>query len=152
MSSRFVFLVGLVACLSVGCRDQGAVKLTFSFPNFKPGCIRVSVKDAQGAGEERSTELQEQLAGKKRGEQVTVAVFPEDGWGSTLAVTATAFEQQCSQGPEFVVSNSVDVGRGVAPVELKLEAVDGDDDGYVSVATGGTDCDDGEATVRPGQV
>nr|AYM53320.1 lipoprotein [Cystobacter fuscus] len=152
MSSRFLLLVGLVACLSVGCRDQGAVKLTISFPNFKPGCIRVSVKDAQGAGEERSTELQEQLVGKKRGEQVTVAAFREEGWGPTLTVTATAFEQQCSQGPEFVASNSVNVGRGVAPVELKLEAVDGDDDGYVSVATGGTDCDDGEATVRPGQV
>ncbi|WNG22512.1 hypothetical protein F0U63_45325 [Cystobacter fuscus] len=112
----------------------------------------MSVKDAQGAGEERSTELQEQLAEKKRGEKVTVAAFREEGWGSRLTITATAFEQKCSEGPEFVASDSVNVGRGVAPVELTLEAVDGDNDGYVSQASGGTDCNDDEATVRPGQV
>ncbi|EPX61345.1 hypothetical protein D187_001128 [Cystobacter fuscus DSM 2262] len=151
MSSRLVLLVGLVACLSIGCRDQGAVKLTISFPNFKPGCIRVSVKDAQGAGEERSMELQEQLAGKKRGEKVTVAAFREEGWGSILTVTATAFEQQCSDKPVFTASDSVDVGRGVSSAALTLVADDTDEDGYVSKASGGTDCNDGEATVHPGQ-
>nr|AYM53339.1 hypothetical protein [Cystobacter ferrugineus]AYM53398.1 hypothetical protein [Cystobacter velatus] len=127
------------------------MKLTISFPNFKPGCIRVSVKDAQGTGEERSTELREQLTGKKRGEKVTVAAFREEGWGSTLTVTATAFEQQCSQGPEFTASDSVDVGRGVSSAALTLVADDADDDGYVSKASGGTDCNDDEATVHPGQ-
>nr|AYM53283.1 hypothetical protein [Cystobacter fuscus] len=111
----------------------------------------MSVKDAQGAGEERSTELQEQLVGKKRGEKVTVAAFREEGWGPTLTVTATAFEQKCGQGPEFVASDSVDVGRGVSSAALTLVADDADDDGYVSKASGGTDCNDGEATVHPGQ-
>ncbi|HEX8539780.1 MAG TPA: putative metal-binding motif-containing protein, partial [Cystobacter sp.] len=127
------------------------MKVTISFPNFKPGCIRVSVKDAQGAGEERSTELQEQLKEKKRGEKVTVAAFREEGWGSTLTVTATAFEQKCSEGPEFTASDSVTVDRGVSSAALTLVADDADNDGYVSKASGGTDCNDGEATVHPGQ-
>jgi hypothetical protein len=152
MSSRLVLLVGLLACIGIGCRDQGAVKLTLSFPNFKPGCIQVSVKDAQGAGEERTIELQEQLAGKKRGGQVTVAAFREEGWGSTLTVTATAFERQCSGKPVFTTTDSVSVGRGISSAELTLVADDTDDDGYVSVATGGTDCDDRETEVNPGQV
>ncbi|WNG31785.1 hypothetical protein F0U62_29400 [Cystobacter fuscus] len=100
----------------------------------------------------RTSEIQEVLAGKKRGEQVTVAVLPaKEGWGPTITVTAEAFEQQCSGRPVFTASDSVSVGRGYSSMALTLLANDADEDGYVSMATGGTDCNDGEAAVHPGQ-
>lgn len=151
MSSRLILLVGLMACTVVGCREQGAVKLTVSFPKFKPGCIRVSIKDAQNTGEERTVELKEELSGKKRGESVKVAAFREEGWGETLTVTASGFEQQCSEKAVYTTSASVTVGKGIAESELTLVAEDMDEDGYVSVATGGTDCQDDVSAVNPGR-
>ncbi|EPX57216.1 hypothetical protein D187_006970 [Cystobacter fuscus DSM 2262] len=155
MFSRLVLLVGLMACMGVGCRNEGegGVKLTISFPNFKPGCIRVTVKDKQGVGGERTSEIQHALAGKKRGEQVKVAVLPaKEGWGPTITITAEAFEQQCSDRPVFTTSDSINVGQGYSSMALTLVADDADEDGYVSKVTGGTDCNDDEAAVHPGQM
>src|SRR5512141_689436 len=58
MPPRLLLLIALLALPGTGCRDNdGAVKLTVSYSGFKPGCIRVGVKDAQGVGEPRTTEL-----------------------------------------------------------------------------------------------
>nr|AYM53414.1 lipoprotein [Melittangium lichenicola] len=151
MSSRLLFLAGLLACIGAGCQDQQGTKLVLSFPNFKPGCIRVSVKDAQGAGSELTKELQESLATKTSGGQLVVAVLFQEGWGERLTFTATAFEQTCGAGPEFTTEKTVDVGRSGTEVRLTFEARDGDGDGYVSQENGGSDCADDEATVNPGR-
>ncbi|ATB27279.1 hypothetical protein MEBOL_000717 [Melittangium boletus DSM 14713] len=127
------------------------MKLTVSYSGFKPGCIRVSVKDAEGAGEERTTEL----AGKGAvtGGSVTVAAFREAGWSNRLTVTAEAFEKVCTAGDSRVATDTrtVTVGKGqVANETLKLEAIDQDGDGYVSWDNaGGHDCDDTTASVNP---
>jgi len=143
MPPRLPLLVPLLALLVTGCRsNDGAVKLTVSYSGFKPGCIRVGVKDAQGTGEPRTTELSGK--GAPTGGTVTVAAFREAGWSTTLTVTAEAFETDCSATAVATTSETVTVNPGdVAEKELKLAATDNDQDGYVSNATpGGTDCDD----------
>src|SRR6218665_287628 len=152
MPPRLVLLVGLLAL--TGCRNntEGAVKLTVTYSGFKPGCLRVSVKDAEGAGEERTTEL----AGKGAvtGGAVTVAAFREAGWSNRLTVTAKAFEKLCTAGDTGVATDTktVTVDKGqIAEETLTLEAIDQDGDGYVSWDNaGGHDCDDTTASVNPG--
>ncbi|MFY0571689.1 MopE-related protein [Archangium lansingense] len=150
MPPRLLNLVGLLALIGLGCRNNdGAVKLTVSYSGFKPGCIRVGVQDAQGAGEPRTTELAGK--GEVTGGTVTVAAFRESGWGTTLTATAEAFETQCSGTPVVTTSETVTVAQGeVAEKELKLAATDADGDGYVSQSTGGTDCDDSSSGLHPG--
>jgi hypothetical protein len=150
MSPRFLFLAGLLAFLGTGCRnDDGAVKLTVSYSGFKPGCIRVGVKDAQGLGEARTTELAGK--GEATGGAVTVAAYRESGWSTTLEVMAEAFETECAGTPVVTTTGTVTVDKGqIAEHELKLAATDADQDGYVSRTTGGSDCDDSSAPVHPG--
>lgn len=147
--TRVLFLVGLLA-LS-GCRNgnDGAVKLTVAYSGFKPGCLRVGVKDARGAGEERTTELAGK--GEATGGTVTVAAFRESGWSTTLTVSASAFEKECQGTPVTTVTDTVTVNPGtVVPKSLALTATDADHDGYVSGSSGGTDCDDSNAAIHPG--
>jgi hypothetical protein len=150
MSPRLALFVGFLALLGTGCRNNdGAVKLIVSYSGFKPGCIRAWVQDAQSPGAPRTMEL----AGKGdfKGGAVTVAAYREAGWGTTLRVTAEAFETGCTGTPVTTSSETVDVTPGeVAEKELKLTATDADEDGYVSRATGGTDCDDGNKEWNPG--
>ncbi|PTL82897.1 putative metal-binding motif-containing protein [Vitiosangium sp. GDMCC 1.1324] len=150
MSPRLLLLAGLLAFIGTGCRNNdGAVKLIVSYSGFKPGCLRVGVKDAEGAGEARTTELAGK--GEVTGGTVTVAAYRESGWSNTLTVTAEAFEQKCEGSPVVTATETVTVGRGdVAEKELKLEASDADQDGYVSKSTGGSDCDDNSIEVHPG--
>nr|AYM53206.1 hypothetical protein [Melittangium boletus] len=152
MSARILLLVGLLALPGIGCRDKGALKVTISFPDFKPGCLRVSIRDALGASDERTTELTSGLAEKKAGEQVTVAAWREAGWSNSLSVTALAYERSCEGTPVDTQSTTVNVEDGrVAEAELRLVARDADGDGYVAASTNGTDCDDTQDTVHPGQ-
>lgn len=150
MFPRLVLLAGLLSLLTTGCRnDEGAVKLTVTYSGFRPGCIRVGVKDAQGLGEARTTELAGK--GEPTGGSVTLAAYRESGWGTTLAVTAEAFETQCSGTPVVTSTGTVTVNKGqTAEQELTLTASDLDQDGYVSRTSGGTDCDDTRAPVHPG--
>lgn len=149
MLQRVLLLVGLLTL--IGCKDghEGAVKLTVSYSGFKPGCIRVGVKDEGGAGEERTTEL----AGKgtAKGGQVTVAAFREAGWGPHLLLTAQAFETECTGTPVTTATQSVKVDKAaVAELELTLSGTDADEDGYVARGSGGSDCDDTRGEARPG--
>lgn len=149
MPHRILLLLGVLTL--VGCRNntEGAVKLTVSYIGFKPGCIRVAVKDAAGASAPRTTELSGK--GTAAGGRVTVAAFQEAGWSPTLALTAEAFETQCQGTPLRTVSQQVTVSQGqVAEVALKLVATDSDGDGYVSRADNGTDCDDARLEAHPG--
>src|SRR5512143_3064587 len=98
MPTRLLLLVCLLALPGTGCRNNdGAVKLTISYSGFKPGCLRVGGKDAQIPGEPRTTELAGK--GEATGGTVTVAAFRESGWGTTLTVSAEAFETQCTGTP-----------------------------------------------------
>ncbi|WP_257453499.1 putative metal-binding motif-containing protein [Archangium lipolyticum] len=152
MPPRFVLvlLVGLLALTACRSNHEGAVKLTVSYSGFRPGCLRVSVKDAEGAGEERTTELAGK--GEVTGGTVTVAAFREAGWSNSLTVKAEAFEKTCTTESPPVATDlrtvTVEKGR-VAEETLALAASDKDGDGYVSDDAGGHDCDDAETGVNP---
>jgi hypothetical protein len=148
MLPRLVLLVALLPLVACRSSHEGAVKLTVSYTGFKPGCLRVAVKDAAGGGETRTTELAGK--GEATGGAVTVAAFRETGWSATLAVSAEAFEKECKGTPVSTASGTVTVDKNaVAETELALAATDADGDGYVSQALGGTDCYDNRPEAYP---
>lgn len=147
---RVLWLLPLLAL--AGCKDktsQGAVRLTVTYEGFRPGCVRVLARDTI-SGEELSQEVEGK--GERTGDSLLVGVLPPDDWGSTVEVSAQAYERACSD-PQPVVSNSerVTLTRGQAtPATLRLLASDEDQDGYVAVLSGGTDCRDDQPAINPG--
>jgi hypothetical protein len=149
MLQRLVLLIGLLTLIGCQKGHEGAVKLTVSYSGFKPGCIRVGVKDEGGAGEERTTQLEGK--GAVTGGSVTVAAFREAGWGPSLLLTAQAFEVECTGSPVSTATGVVKVDKAaVTELELKLSGTDADQDGYVARDTGGHDCDDRRGEAHPG--
>ncbi|WP_164017410.1 putative metal-binding motif-containing protein [Pyxidicoccus trucidator] len=147
---RVLLLLPLLAL--AGCKKetaQGAVKVTVTYEGFKPGCVRVQARDADGKGEPLSEDLDGK--GGPEGGSLIVAVFPQDGWGSTIQVEAQAFERICAGNPVVSSSQRVTVVAGEAtPAALQLLATDHDQDGYVSIRTGGSDCNDDVPAINPG--
>ncbi|XXF77363.1 putative metal-binding motif-containing protein [Myxococcaceae bacterium GXIMD 01537] len=144
-------LLTLAACPKETPRD-GALKLTVSYKGFLPKCVRVSAKDVDVTGEVQSTELLGK--GSATGGSMTVAIFRNKNWGKTLEVTAEAFERAngaaCDGAAAVRQKQSFTLGTDVNNVELELVGQDTDGDGFVAVASGGTDCDDTLADVKPG--
>ncbi|WP_434384188.1 MopE-related protein [Melittangium boletus] len=152
MSPRSLLVVSLLALVAAGCRDKGAVQLTVAFPEFKPGCVRVSIQDANGTGTERVKDVKDELAAKSAGGRLTVGAWREAGWSTSVRVTALAYERGCEGTPVETQSTTVTVEDGrIVKTTLSLTARDADGDGYVTAAMRGTDCDDTQATVNPGQ-
>jgi len=148
---RRVLLILALLTLA-GCKEEiprGAVKVTVTYQGFKPGCVRVLARDVDGDAPPLSTDVDGK--GGPEGGALVVGVFPKDDWGTSLEVEAQAFERTCAG--EVVVSHSqrVTLTPGEAtPAALKLLATDQDQDGYVSIRTGGTDCNDDAPAVHPG--
>lgn len=155
MSLRPLWWVGLLALTGLGCRDQGAVKLTVAFPGFKPACIRVAIQPEEGAAPARTLDLVEQLEGKTAGDLVTVAAYREAGWSSRVRVSATSFERaDCSGEALETRDTTVSVAAGQAvEAALELRAQDGDGDGFAGAEgdVNGLDCDDTQKAVHPAQ-
>ncbi|WP_426750786.1 MopE-related protein [Myxococcus sp. Y35] len=126
-----------------------AIKATVEYSGFLPGCVLVTVRD-EGSGRELSSPIEGK--GARTGGSLAIAVLPPTSWGASVQVEARAYEQRCEQGA-FVVSSASLVTLtpdAPVPVTLSLQARDTDGDGYVDVLSGGTDCDDTNAAVRPG--
>jgi hypothetical protein len=120
-----------------------------AYEGFLPECVRVTARDV-ASGKELSQEVEGK--GERTGGSLVVGVLPPDDWGSTVEVSAQAYERACSD-PQPVVSNSerVTLTRGQAtPATLRLLARDEDQDGYVAVLSGGTDCRDDQPAINPG--
>ncbi|AEI64540.1 putative lipoprotein [Corallococcus macrosporus] len=134
-----------------GCKKDespGAAKVTVDYSGFLPGCVQVSARD-EGSGKELSTTVAGK--GERTGGSLTVAVIAPSGWGASIQVEARAFEQGCdAPNPVVTRSSPVTLTQGTSvPVTLSLQATDGDGDGYVSVLTGGTDCNDTNPGIHP---
>lgn len=148
---HLVLLTLIIPLLGTGCSSPDArasavrVEVTYS---FKAGCITVRARDA--AAPERETSDQVEVLGRGPS-TVRFAVFRKEDWGRKLEITTTAHEQSC-QGP--VVDEKVSTVElqkaSVEPLLVTLEAPDTDGDSYMPTTSGGTDCDDEDAAIRPG--
>ncbi|MFP2899055.1 MopE-related protein [Corallococcus sp. 4LFB] len=147
-----------------GCKDpQDGVKVVVTYTQFVPGCVRVTaMDDASGATLATDVAVREKNA-TPDGEIVVGVLLPEK-WGTTISVTADAFEALPVNGKcdgNAVRNNKQGItvpkgsGKDGKPPELRLTvaAPDLDMDGYVPQSAGGTDCMDNPDTgkaINPG--
>ncbi|WP_158621749.1 putative metal-binding motif-containing protein [Corallococcus aberystwythensis] len=74
---------------------------------------------------------------------LSVAVFRQAGWSNDVRLLATAQERSCEGAQVATAETNASLEKnGVTTVDLSLGATDGDGDGFVSPANGGTDCAD----------
>ncbi|RKG58618.1 hypothetical protein D7X30_13505 [Corallococcus sp. AB011P] len=131
--------------------DRG-LELTLQPVGFNPGCIRVTLRTQDGTRTVSTLVLGRQEA--QPGEPLRVAVLLADTWRGDVLFHVDAFEQTCDTAPvasQVLPAVPTDKGQ-VAQARLDLTAEDLDQDGFVSAARGGTDCDDANAAIHPGAV
>lgn len=148
---RLLLLLPLVAL--AGCKDpQDGVKVVVSYTQFVPGCVRVTAVD-DASGDQRSTDVAVREKKPAPDGEIVVGILMPEKWGTALTITADAYEAfpkdgQCigprvrnnQQGISVPKGSSKD---GSSPeLHLAVDAPDMDGDGYVSTASGGTDCND----------
>ena len=126
--------------------DRG-LDLTIRPQGFTPGCIRVAVKAADGRTLP-PLELRPPPNGGQ-GSTLHVAVLLSDAWSDDLRIQADAFEQTCDMAA--VTSDAFTTSQPnkwqLRQSPLELIATDADRDGFVSSDTGGTDCNDSDASI-----
>ncbi|WP_395837723.1 putative metal-binding motif-containing protein [Cystobacter fuscus] len=144
----------------VACREkappEGAVRVTVNYGSFRPACLRVVARDAQGQ-EGRTDILQNQFKDPDA-RKLLVAVFRKAEWGRELTLEVSSFEgsegEACSGEPvEQLSSEPIPVPPGeFAQFEATLRAKDEDGDAFAAREEGvmGQDCNDGNAEVYPG--
>lgn len=147
---RLLLLLPLFAL--AGCKDpQDGVRVTVTYEQFVPGCIRVTALD-DASGEKRSTDVAVRGTSAADGQVVVAVVLPEK-WGTQLTVTADAFEAPLEGGAcvspavrshtKGITVQKGDAKKGTPQeVALAVNAPDEDGDGYVATGSGGTDCND----------
>lgn len=154
---RKISLLLTVALLTWRCTAVSPEEMTLLVsvvlePGVKSKCVQVSVKPPTGR-----TETSQPMAvnGKTR---LTVAIR-RGALPTTVELSATGFSDTGCQ-TATVPSELSDTVSGTfssdkTSIELRLKAatasVDADGDGVKSIAAGGTDCDDNNAAVKPGQ-
>ncbi|MCP3165421.1 MopE-related protein [Myxococcus qinghaiensis] len=148
-------LLALPLILLAGCKKevtQGAVKVTVNYDRFRPGCLRVEAFDMASDKMRVKDVAGEEVKGTRAsGGSMTVALVPPLDWGASVKVRATAFEQSCDGKTVVFDEELVTVAVDTVPsVTLSLQAEDKDQDGYVSVSSGGTDCQDELPNINPG--
>lgn len=148
---RLLLLLPLFAL--AGCKDpQDGVRVTVTYEQFVPGCIRVTALD-DASGEKRSTDVAVRGTSAADDGKVVVAVLLPEKWGTQLTVTADAFEAPLGEGAcvspavrshtKGITVQKGDAKKGTPQeVSLAVNAPDLDGDGYVTTDSGGTDCND----------
>jgi hypothetical protein len=153
-----LFLIGLwIVVVAAACKSgeepkAGALRVDLSYATFRPGCLTLKAVDKADASNEVSREVS-LGSPPPQSQQLTVAVFREEGWSRDLVLTATAYEGSCAaQNPRQVATQTREARvpeEGIEAVTMELRAEDLDDDGYVRADQGGSDCNDDDKQVNP---
>ncbi|MBU8894646.1 putative metal-binding motif-containing protein [Corallococcus sp. M34] len=150
-----LFLLGLLCVSMAACKREpkddprtGALRVLVFYATFRPACLTLTARDVADTSREAHTPIS--VDATRQSDTRMVAVFRQQGWSQDLRLTVQARERSCA-GPvvaEQTVTATVP-REGRLDVEMDLRAEDLDDDGFISTAQGGTDCDDTRADVNP---
>ncbi|MBN8232507.1 putative metal-binding motif-containing protein [Corallococcus macrosporus] len=141
-----LFLLSLLVGALAGCSKgdglkSAALKVQVHYEGFRPGCVTLTVTDQADVSRQVATNVNVP-EGSPPG-TLSVAVFRQAGWSNDVKLQAVAKEQSCDGAQVATAQTDASLAKdGITPVDLSLAAVDGDGDGFVSPANGGTDCDD----------
>ncbi|MCY1036658.1 putative metal-binding motif-containing protein [Corallococcus sp. BB11-1] len=150
---RLFLMAVLCGSVLAGCKKDdskaGALNVTIGYSGFTRGCVTVTATDVDDA--QNTNTLNVAIPGKTPG-SVAVAVFREKDWGRVLNVTTQLREFDCDGtavgDPQEMKARVPEEGK--LDVAFTVSATDGDNDGYYSVGSKGSDCDDGNVNVNPG--
>ncbi|MFP2902501.1 hypothetical protein, partial [Corallococcus sp. 4LFB] len=146
----------LLAACGEKAPDEGAIRVSVKYGSFRPACLRVEAKDANGHSD-RTDILSSQFKNADKRE-VLVAVRRKADWDTALSVTVssyvTALGNSCSgDAVETFPSASLTViPKEFTRLDVTLKAVDEDGDGSPTGVewAGVSDCDDKRADAHPG--
>ncbi|WP_404362278.1 hypothetical protein ACIHQR_20800 [Corallococcus coralloides] len=150
-------VVFLAAC-GEKAPDEGAIRVSVKYGTFKPACVRVEAKDAQGH-QDATDILSGQFKNAEKNE-VLVAVRRKADWDATLELTVSSYAEadgdRCSGEAveRFTNAALTIVPKEYTRFDVELKAVDADGDGSPSGIewAGVSDCDESKGDVRPGAV
>ncbi|RKH38994.1 hypothetical protein D7Y23_37170 [Corallococcus sp. AB050B] len=137
--------------------DEGAIRVSVKYGTFKPACLRVEAKDAQGHQE--ATDIPASAFKNPDKQEVLVAVRRKADWDTALSLTVSSYTEaagdRCSG--EVVETRPseqpvVVPAKAFARWDLRLSAEDSDKDGHLKGATWSKDpdCDDLSPDIHPG--
>ncbi|WP_338276628.1 putative metal-binding motif-containing protein [Corallococcus caeni] len=147
-----LFLLAVLAGVLAGCSKgddlkSAALKVQLHYEGFRPGCVTLTVTDLADPSRQATTTVSVP-EGPPPG-TLSVAVFRQTGWSNDLKLLAAAKEQSCDGAQVATAQTDASLAKdGITPVDLSLGAVDGDGDGFVSTANGGTDCNDRDENLK----
>lgn len=134
---------------AAGAADCGMLQMSVEAKGFVPGCLRFVAKD-DGSKATRTVSVPYRGTALQ-GKTLAQGFSPPKDWSLAVSVSVEAFEQACDGPAVTTKTERVALREGtVVRLPLTLVAADADGDGYVSTATGGTDCNDVLPTVNPG--
>ncbi|RKH44650.1 putative metal-binding motif-containing protein [Corallococcus sicarius] len=134
---------------AAGAADCGMLQMFVDAKGFVPGCLRFVAKD-DGSKATRTVSVPYRGTALQ-GKTLAQGFSPPKDWSLAVSVSVEAFEQACDGPAVTTKTERVALREGtVVRLPLTLVAADADGDGYVSMGTGGTDCNDTLPTVNPG--
>jgi len=126
---------------------DGGLQIDVDFDGFTPGCLEVTATDT---ADSKNTATRQVPVTERRTYSIAAGLGT---WGRKWKLSLDAREASCTGKVVAHTEDLVEVPTGKPITKTyRLSATDGDGDGFVSFASGGTDCDDTQAMAAPGLV
>ncbi|NOK21035.1 hypothetical protein, partial [Corallococcus carmarthensis] len=147
-----------VAACGEKAPDEGAIRVSVTYGTFKPACVRVEAKDAQGHQE--ATDIPATGFKAPQKSEVLVAVRRMADWDTAMSITVSSYAEaagnRCSGAAveTFSSASLTVVPKEYTRFDVALKAVDADGDGSPTGIewAGVSDCDDKRSDMHPGAV
>ena len=139
-----VLLITLAACSK---QRLPGLELELTAKGFQPGCYEITGTDRENASNTTTTQVTVTAS-----RAYNVGMSAPLGWSGSWSLVIVAREASCTGAVVARIEDDVELSleRPVPVKPYELSATDFDGDGFVSMSSGGTDCDDGQAMRRPG--